>query len=213
MARDLEQDRQKKGAKAHSSVWQALRDRDVYMLVCFSFAIQASTSGIYFWLPTIIRNSGIKEVLYIGLLGCIPFIIGCVFQLLIARHSDRAMERRWHVALSALTAAIGWCMMPMFATNPAMSIFLLILAGVGTYGAMGPFWTMPSALLSGTAAAAGIAVVSSIGAAGNMVSPIIVGWIATRTGSLAGGQVYQGAAMLIGGIAILMVRGTRKPSA
>jgi nitrate/nitrite transporter NarK len=122
------------------------------------------------------------------------------------------MERRWHAAVPALVGALGWAIMPFFLKSPDLALLMLTLATAGTLAAMGPFWTLPSSMLSGTAGAAGIALITTIGGFGGFISPIFVGWMASRTGSLAAGLYYFAAIMLLGAIAVIFLGGQERSS-
>ena len=207
---DLEAEKAAESGHSHHSFTAALGAPKFYVLVGLALALIAGTGGIFFWLPTIIRNTGMQSVWDIGLLSAIPFVIGVVVQFLVARHSDQTMERRWHACVPAIVAGIGWVLMPYVAQSPALSVAALTLATAGTLGAMGPFWTMPSSFLTGPARAGGIALITTLGGIGSFFSPWIVGWMATVTGSLAVGQFYYGALMFIGaGILLIGIRETR----
>jgi MFS family permease len=207
---DLEKDRVIEIRMSHQSFRPALRDYRFYLLLGVAYALLVSTGGIFLWLPTIVRNSGVKSVGDVGLLSSIPFVVGTVAQIAVARHSDKKLERRWHAAIPALVGALGWAMLPVFSKNSALSITMLTLATMGTLAAMGPFWTMPSTIFSGTASAAGIALITTFGGFGGFISPIFVGWMASRTGSLAAGLYYFAAIMLLGAVAAVLVGGQQR---
>ena len=210
---DLDAERAAQKGKSHHSFAAALRAPQFYVLVCFATALLASTGGIFFWLPTIIRNSGVRDVLNVGLLSAIPVIIGVPAQQLIAFCSDRSLERRWHASAPALISALGWGLLPFVARSPALSLAALTLTTVGTLGAMGPFWTMPSALLTGPARAGGIALITTLGGIGSFFSPWLVGWLSTTTGSLASGQFYYAGLMFLGAVILLLgVPAVRTPT-
>jgi MFS family permease len=179
------------------------------VLAFLSFAVFTGIGGVTFWLPTIIRNSGVRGVLNIGLLSSLPYAAGALTQVMVARHSDRMLERRWHFAVPAMTAAVGWMIMPSVAHSPALSLLLLTMSALGILGAAPTLWSMPGTFLTGPARAAGIALISAIGAAASFASPSIVGWLSTRTGSLAAGQYYLGTVILLS--AVLVVVGFRDP--
>jgi MFS family permease len=211
IAYDLANDQQNKASKSHRSFGPALRDPRFYLLVVMAYALLVGAGGIFLWMPTIVRNSGVKSLWDIGLLSAIPFLIGTIFQILVARHSDKTMERRWHVIVPALLGAFGWAMLPFVSKNPTMSLVMLTVVAIGTLSAMGPYWTMPSAMLSGTAAAAGIALITTVGGFGGFISPILVGWLATRMGNLSVGLYYFAGLMLLGVIAIFVAGAPEKP--
>lgn len=141
--RDLESDRLSKTTKKHSSFGAALLDYRFYLIACMAYALLVSAGAVFLWLPTIVRNAGVKSVLDIGLLSSVPFVIGVIFQIAVARRSDKYQERRWHAALPALLGALGWAMLPMFLKSPGIALVMLTLATTGTLAAMGPFGRFP----------------------------------------------------------------------
>jgi MFS family permease len=206
---DLEREAEADRRHSHRSIAAALRVPGFYVLAFLSFAVFTGIGGVTFWLPTIIRNSGVQGILNIGLLSSLPYAAGALTQVLVARHSDRMLERRWHFAIPAMVASVGWLVMPAFAHSPALSLLLLTLSALGILGAAPTFWSMPGTFLTGPARAAGIALISSIGAAASFASPSIVGWLSARTGSLAAGQYYLGTVILMS--ALLVLTGFRDP--
>jgi MFS family permease len=201
--RDFDAENKAKAGKSPHTFKAALREPRLYWLAGMGIGVLVSTGGIFFWLPSIIRKSGIDNVLTIGLLSVIPFFIALVAQYLNARHSDKTGERRWHVAVPAIIAACGWVMLPAVHDSPALSVLMLTLVTAGTLSLTGPFWTLPSTFLSGAAAAGGIAVLSTIAGLGSVFSPMLVGWLSSTSGNLMAGQYYFGALMFIGALSLL----------
>ena len=197
IARDLRAEQENKRSTSHHSFGAALRDRNFYLLTFMAFALFSASSGFFFWLPTILNTAGVGNALQIGLVGSIPFIGAAIAQVVVGRHSDKVMERRWHTAGPALVAAGGFILLAIGPSNPVYSVAMLTVVAIGCFGAMPTFWTIPAAYLSGTAAAGGIALISSLGALGGFVSPFIIGWIISRTGSMVYSQVYLAALLAI----------------
>jgi MFS family permease len=194
-----------------TSFGEVLRDPRFYAIASLGLAIMVSTAGVFLWLPTIIQRTGVHDVVQIGLLSAIPFIAGFTAQFFVARASDRSLERRWHAAIPAILSAVGWASLPFAAGNPSLSLLLLTLATAGSLAAMGPYWTLPTVYLSGTSAAGGIALITTIAGFGNFISPILVGQLSRRTGSLAAGQIYF-AVLLLLGAALFLIGGRAVPS-
>ena len=207
ITRELDAERTGKGSHRPSDFGTALRDKRLYVLAAMSVALIAGGAGIPLWLPTIIRRAGVTNVWTIGLMAAIPYIVAVVVQQIIARHSDRTQERRWHAALPTLACALGWVMLAEFNGNPWISLIILTVMTAGYLGATGPYWTMPALYLSGSAAAGGIAVITTAGGIGAFFAPTIVGWLATQTGTLSIGLVFYGVIMAVG--AILLLVGTK----
>jgi MFS family permease len=196
-------------AGVRTSFGEVLRDVRFYAIASLGLAIMVSTGGVFLWLPTIIQRAGVHDVAQVGLLSALPFVAGFIAQFFVARSSDNSLERRWHAAVPAILSAIGWVLLPLVARNPSLSILLLTLATAGSLAAMGPFWTFPTVYLSGASVAGGVALITTIAGFGNFISPILVGQLTHRTGSLAAGQIYFAVLLLVG--AALFLIGGRAP--
>ena len=204
---DLRREADAKGAQRQSDFIGALRDKRLYVLAAMSGALIAGIGGISLWLPTIVRSSGIDNVLHIGVLSAIPYIVAVIVQQLVARRSDRRSERRWHAAIPAGIAALGWFVLPLVQEHTWLALGTLTVITAGSFGATGPFWSLPASYLTGAAAAGGIAIVTTCGGIFAFLSPIVVGWAATASGSLASGQIYYGTLMALA--ACILIYGTR----
>lgn len=188
------------------TLWQALTDGKVWVLAAIYFGILTSLYGISLWLPLIIQNfSPELGTLAIGSLAAIPYI-GAIFgMVLFARHSDATGERRWHVAVPAALAAAGLSLSALFG-SPVLSLAFLSLAALGIYATLGTFWTIPTAYLSGTAAAVAIALIGSVGNLGGFVGPYVIGYLRDLTGSYLGGLLFLAALILAAGVLVLTLR-------
>jgi sugar phosphate permease len=203
---ELQAEQDSKRGRSHGNFLAALRDRRLYVLVGMSIGLIAGGAGIPLWLPTIIRNVGVKDTFTIGLLAAIPYVVAVFVQQIVARHSDRMQERRWHAAIPTFACALGWVLLAQVTDTPWIAIVLLTVMTAGYLGATGPYWTIPAMYLSGPAAAGGIALITTCGGIGAFFAPTIVGWLTNQTGSLAYGLYFYGAIMALG--AILMLVGT-----
>ncbi len=201
--RDLEADRTRSKTGDHESFLDVLRTPRFYLLVGMGVALLASTSNVSFWLPTIIQRSGVNNVWTIGLMGMAPYVVGVIAQQLVARNSDIRNERRWHAAVCAATSAVGWCALPLVLNSPTLSLVALTVTAGGTYATMGPFWSMPSLYLSKQAAAGGIALISTLAGVGGLISPILIGWLNEYTKTLAAGQYFIAALLIIGAATVV----------
>jgi MFS family permease len=196
--------------KPHSSLWSAIRDRRFLSLVAIAMAGSIGTSAIGLWLPTIIHETGVIDIMTIGLMSTVPYAVAILVQYLNARHSDRSGERRWHAAGPLMIASVGWLAMPLMAHAPWASVIVMTLVASATFAFTGPFWSMPTAMLSGTAAAGGLGFITTMLGLGSLVSPVLVGWLSDHTHSMAAGEYYYSGALLLGASALIL--GTRKQS-
>jgi sugar phosphate permease len=190
-------------AKRHSA-WEAFKDPKVYVL---SFAYFCFICGVYvisFWLPTFIKEMGVQNPLHVGLLSFIPYGITAVGMVLIGRHSDLKLERRWHCAIPAFIGAFGLVAMVHLPTdNIPLGLAFLTIASLGIITTMPIFWAIPTAYLRDSAAAGGIAFINSLGLTGGFISPFLLGWIKTTTGSLSLGFYIMAGVMVAGGLTLL----------
>jgi len=178
-----ELDKDQQAAASHGSFWQLLRDPKVYLMSFIYFLLLGAAYAIIFWVPTVIRSWGVTDMLQIGLYAAIPNLIGAIAMVLVARHSDKKMERRWHLIACVLVASVGMLLTVMAKGNLALSLACLSLAVVGVASATPIFFTIPTAYLAPASAAAGLALISSLGNLGAAVSPSLTGLISARTGN------------------------------
>jgi MFS family permease len=133
--------------------------------------------GISFWLPTIVKAFGVKGYLNTGLITAIPYAVAVVGMIFLSRSSDRTGERRLHYVINVTVGGIGLILSGIFAANPVLAIVFLSIGTLGVIGSMPLFWPVPSTFLAGTAAAAGIGVVNSVGNLGGYIGPNLPIWI------------------------------------
>lgn len=214
LAEDLEREAVVTGVQKHGRFVDAIKDPRFFSLAIMAAAMISGLAGLALWIPTIIRESGIKDMVTVGLLSALPYVFGVVAQQMIARSSDRRQERRWHAAAPALFGALSWLCLPLAQGNVVLSVMAVCGIGIGMFGATGPFWSLPATYLKGTAAAGGIAIITSCGAAAGFVSPIIVGWLIDHTGSMASAQIYFGTLLAFGAILLVVLAGAKpRPAA
>jgi MFS family permease len=169
---------------------EALTNRRVLALSLVYFGIVSGNYGLGVWLPSIVADvarsagldaaTGIRINTLTGVLVAVPYAFAVVAMILWTRRSDRTGERVWHVAGPSLLGGISLAASAQLA-DPWLAALALTLAAVCTYAALPTFWTLPTAFLTGSAAAAGIALVNSIGNLGGLRRPYLLGWLqATR---------------------------------
>jgi D-galactonate transporter len=188
------------------TLMRAAADRRVWLLILLYFTVAAGSNSIGFYLPKLIQDRfpGLAE-LRIGLLVAIPNACAMLCMVLNGIHSDRTGERRWHVALPAFVAAAGWGL-SAWLHPPLLFLLALALAQMGIMSMLPTFWSLPTAFLSGIAAAGGIALINSIGNLGGFFGPILIGQLQTWTGSFSPGLMAMAVTMLSGGVVALCVR-------
>jgi MFS family permease len=191
----------------HGTVREALASGRVWLFSLTYFCIVSALYGITFWMPTILQGlSGSGDVI-VGLLSALPYVVAAIGMVLVGRHSDSTGERRWHVAGPAFIGAAGFILSATLfspgAPAPGWSIALALagisVAAFGIFSAMPVFWAVPTAALSGTGAAAGIALINSIGNLGGFLGPYAIGLIRTSTQSFTLALVALAGALVVGG--------------
>ena len=189
--------------KSHSlSLWQALSHPRVLVLCLLYFLIVIGGYGLDLFLAEVLRVAFPEDktsTTMLGLIAAIPSAITVVVMILWGRRSDRLRERRWHVALPSWWAALG-LMLATLPVPPMISVLALTFAVSGRWSSIPPFWGLPTAFLSGTAAAGGIALINSVGNLGGAVGPWVMGKLKDMTGSYSAGLRCLAAAFIVGGI-------------
>ncbi len=193
------------------SLKDALSDPRIWTFGFVYFGITVAIYGLGFWLPQIVQSFGGLSTMQIGLVTAIPYAFASVVMLLWGRHSDKTGERVWHVAIPAFAGAAGFLVSAALAGSPLLAFIALNIAAAGVFSTVPPFWTLPTALLSGIAAAGGIALVNSVGNVGGYLGPFIVGYLRDVFQSFAGGISALGGFMALTGVLVLFA--TRKSAA
>ncbi|WP_237476344.1 MFS transporter [Lichenibacterium dinghuense] len=188
----------------HSISWRrAVVDRRVWGFGFVYMGLNIPQYGLSFFLPQIVKAFGLSDV-ETGFVTAIPYAVGAVGMILWSRSSDRTGERKWHTVIPLLCITVGMLAAAAL-PNPALRMACFCLAGFGFFAVYASFWAMPTAILSGTGAAAGIAAINSIGNLGGYFGPQVFGIVKDRTGGDAGGLLFFAACALVGaGIVLLL---------
>jgi MFS transporter, ACS family, tartrate transporter len=198
------QERKQREAVRNFSVREAMFNPRVLAIALIYFGANATNYGLSFFLPQIVKGFGLGNV-QTGLVTSLPYIVGVVSMILWGRHSDRKLERKWHVAIALLVAA-GGIAASAGLDNPVLKMIALSIAGFGIFGCLPVIWTLPASFLSGAAAAGGIAVVNSLGNLSGFFGPYAMGWIKDSTGSFGAGLLCLAGAGLVGVAAVLLLQ-------
>ena len=193
-----------KHASSHS-LWDGFTNPRVWFLSVIYFCLIAGLYGAGFWLPTLIRRTGVESPLAIGVLTVLPNAVAAALMVTISRRSDRMRERRWHLVTPALVGAAGWLVTVRYGRDTAIALSGMSLAMAGVTTSLSQFWCLPTAILADAAAATGIAVINSIGNLAGFLGPWMIGWLVDRTGSTDVGVYALAGVMAIGSMLVLTI--------
>lgn len=196
---DLEKDQALKNSKGHSGAFSALRDPRIHLLALVYCAVCVGSAVIGTWGPSILKSAGVTDLKQLGMLMMLPYLTAAITMYLVGRSSDRLLERRWHVIVPSLVAAIAFFVLSLPDIGVLLTLLMLCLAAAGVYSATPVFWTIPPTYLGKDTAATGIAFISSVGAgAAGFGSAALLGWIMAETGSLSVGLASVGVLVILG---------------
>ena len=182
----LDAERTAKESVRTFTLWQSLIDPKVLLLSLNYLGIVTASLGMLFFIPQIIKSIGVTSNMTVGWLTMVPYICGGIGLVVWGFVSDRMNERRWNLLVACIVSTAGLVMAGM-TMGTWWSLVGMSIAAVGFYGSKGPFWAMPPMFLTGTAAAAAIAWINSIGNLGGFFGPWYVGVMKDATGSFSGG--------------------------
>ncbi len=191
--------------KEEESVLSVMGSGRVWLMAAIYFSFVMGLYGVSFWMPTIIKGMGYNDPLDIGLISAIPYGVSVIAMLIVAKSADRSGERRWHVAIPGLLGAVGLALSVVFAHTPALAIAALTLGLAGIMTTLPLFWSLPTSFLAGAGAAAGIALINSLGNLSGFVSPYAIGWLKEATGSTDTGVYLLACGMVVGTLLTLSV--------
>jgi ACS family tartrate transporter-like MFS transporter len=203
LARVMEEERHERAAHFGATHLRTLLNARV-LLICFIYFLNTLvTYGIFLWLPRILRDASGFRGAGLSAITALPFLVALVGMVLIGRHSDRTGERKGHVAACALTGALGLALAAGFHNSLPIIVLSFTLSQLGQRSVQGVFWAIPPMFLGGTAAAAGIALINSVGNLGGFVGPTVMGWLRETSGSYAAGLSVLAGALVLEAILVL----------
>jgi len=186
----------------------ALEHPTVWLLALIMFCCQTGSYGLTLWVPTIVKGLSGYTDFEVGLFSAIPYLAAAAGMILIGRSSDRSGERFLHVAIPSVIGALGFIATGMI-TAPMAAMIALSVAAVGDYSTRGPFWALPGKFLTGSAAAAGIALINAMGAVGGFIGPYAVGYLKDATGNFASALYLLAGILFLGAILTMVLRRSR----
>ena len=210
LSRVLQAERKTRESVHHYTLGQALMNPRVVLFGLMYFGIVIGLYGFSFWLPQIIKGFGGLSNWQVGLITMIPSAFAAAAMYLWGRHSDKTGERVWHVFLPAIIGGTSLAISGFLTGTPALALVALTIGAMGIYAALPTFWTLPTAMLSGTAAAGGIALINSIGNLGGYFGPSFMGYLKDWTKSHTYGLIGLGACMAMSGFLALAMGHNRE---
>lgn len=207
---DLEKDKREMGEREHQ-VLMSLRDPKLWLLILMFFCIVAANSALTFWGPSAVKDMGFGDAVSVGWIIAVIYVFGAAGMIVNGSHSDRSGEVRYHCALAALAGAIGMAALAVVINiGVVLPLFALAVAIVGTMSAIPVFWQLPNRILTGAAAAAGVALINSIANLAGFGSPWLIGELKSATGSLSSGLFIVAA---VEAVAFLLIISSKEANA
>jgi ACS family tartrate transporter-like MFS transporter len=200
---------------AFQPIIEVLRHPSVILLALAYFCILSANWGFTLWLPKIVQRLSGLGSLKVSLISGIPFLIEIPVLLLLAWHSDKTAERRWHVAFPVGVGALAFAIFASsdrVGANVVVTMVLFSIAAAGLHGYRASFWTLPTLFLSDVGAAAGIGVINCFGNLGGFLGPYMVGFLSNNTGSYRSGMLFLGGCALMASVFVLLVRVVPTPA-
>ncbi len=170
------------GAKGGHTTRHGLTDLRVLHIAVLGFCFVSGMFSVIFWLPQIVKSFGQQSNLQVGFLTALPYLLAVFAMVYWGRHSDRTQDRKWHLAAAAVVASGGLAGSALAGT-PILSFIGLCVGTVGLFSMFGVFWALPAEILTGSAAAAGFALINSISTLGGFCGPYLFGFVRERTQS------------------------------
>jgi MFS family permease len=189
--------------KSLHSLRHGMTHKTVWLLSVTYFFFTMGLYGVSFWLPSLIKASGVNSILNVGFLTAAPYLAAAASMVLIGRSSDKHRERRWHLIIPGVVGAFGLILSVRSAHNPLVAIAALTVATTGILTTISQFWTLPPAILGGAAAAVGIAIINSVGGVAGFISPYLLGWTKDILGSTDRAVELIALSLLLGGAFVL----------
>jgi MFS transporter, ACS family, tartrate transporter len=200
---ELEAERKVLIARGQPKLLKALVDWRVLVLCLLYLLTTSANYGLTFFMPQVLKGLGQSNMMT-GFMAAVPYLLGMIGLVVFGWSSDRYNERRWHFAVTCGLGALGLAG-AAFTNGSYAQLAMMTLATIGIYGSRPPFWPMPSNFLTGTAAAAGIAIINSVGNLGGYFGPFAVGWIRQSTNSFEPALYTLSVLILLAGIVAILV--------
>ncbi len=192
------------GKSGDHSIRAVFSDWRVWVMCLIYFSFVMGQYGLTLWMPTLVQASGVTGSFNIGLLSAIPFVCAIIAMVVFSRSADKHRERRWHLVMPAMLGAVGF-VVAATASSTTIAIIFLSMAAAGVLACAPLFWSLPTAFLTGAAAASGIAMINSVANLAGFASPYMIGVLRDMTHSSAVGMYVLAGFLVFGAAIVLMV--------
>jgi ACS family tartrate transporter-like MFS transporter len=196
---------EKRNNAAHHHFAAAFKDARVWILGFMYMCLGIGFFGVTLWLPQVVRQlSGLTSV-QTSFVSAIPFLFAVISMVLVGRHSDRTGERRWHVVIGALVAAVGFVVSGQV-ENSLVALGAITIGAMGLWSIIAIFWQIPAQFLAGAAQASGLAIINSCGSIGGFIGPFLVGWIRGQSGGFSVALIAIAGSLIVAAIIASLLR-------
>jgi MFS transporter, ACS family, tartrate transporter len=207
----FEEERQRHKSVTRNDIWAAFLNWRVWLLIVVYFGITTSGYGLILWLPNYIHSLSRLSNFGIGIISVIPYIATAIAMVLIGTRSDQSGRHRFYLTATAFFAAVTLFVAAQ-TTSIVPALAFVSLAMMGTFSMLGPFWATATSLMSGIAAAAGIALINSFGNLGGFFGPYIIGLKRNSGSGFRGGMLIISGGLALAGFIALLVHAEERPS-
>ncbi len=205
-----EEEAKRREGESRHRLLDAFKSGKVWVLSLIYFGAVMGNYGLWFWLPQVIKDTLTAEAWRIGLISMIPWGTAAVVMVLYGHHSDAKGERRWHLSLALLVGAVAFTISALPGISGVAGLAALTVSAAAVMCGQSLFWALPTGILSGTAAAAGIAWINSVGNLAGYVSPYLIGEVRDATGSMTLALLALAASMLMSAVLVVVVAKPRR---
>jgi D-galactonate transporter len=199
-----EEIKKKEGVQNHS-LRDAFANTQVWLFCLVYFGIIMGLYGFGFWLPQIIKETLTQDTWRIGLISMLPWGAAAIIMVLYGQHSDVRGERRWHLIVACVLSTLGFAGCGLNNSSGLIDLLFITLATIGIMCSLATFWALPTVLLSGTAAAAGIAWINSVGNLAGYVGPTAIGWVREVSHNMQAGFYLLAASSLMSAVLVFLM--------
>lgn len=207
---ELEKEKQATHAPHIKGIWSALAQREVLLLAFIYFLMMIGLYGLSFWLPTIVKKLSGLSNLQVTLITVLPALASIIIRVIVSWSSDRTGERRYHTIISLLVVSLAFLVSAATQNYVAVVIIMFCVAQSGITSSVPCFWPLATRFLTGTAGAAAVGLINSVGNLGGFVGPYLVGYIKDTTNSFAGGMIFLSLMALAAAGLVLVMQPAKK---